>query len=156
MTAPTSRTGISSPSRGFSLLELLVALSILAVIAALVAPAFAKALEGAQFDTATRNVINGLRQARRLAINENREAVFSLDTASGEAWVNDEAVRIDAPAATAFALTIAASEQTVATAGNIRFFADGSSTGGTIALRNDGKARKVSVDWLTGTVEFAE
>jgi len=36
--------------------------------------------------------------------------------------------------------------------GRLRFFPDGSSTGGRIVLVNDGDRREIEVDWLTGKI----
>ena len=41
-------------------------------------------------------------------------------------------------------------------ASRIRFFADGSSTGGRVTLARDGAAYHISVDWLTGRVAITE
>ena len=46
----------------------------------------------------------------------------------------------------------ARSEVTSETIGQIRFFPDGSATGGRIGLALDGQQVEVVVDWLTGLV----
>ena len=42
------------------------------------------------------------------------------------------------------------------TRGGIRFFPDGSSTGGYIALADDKTEYRVKVDWLTGHISIAD
>jgi general secretion pathway protein H len=153
---PISRAQSSFDSAGFSLIELIVALSILSLIAGLVVPAFARALERAQFETALRQISNHLKLTRRHAISEFRESVFLLDTARGAAWIDGEPVTLAAPGDAVLSLTIAATERQSTTAGGIRFFADGSSTGGTIELHDEHRARSISVDWLTGRLEQSE
>ncbi|MDO9142445.1 MAG: type II secretion system protein GspH, partial [Methylobacter sp.] len=39
-------------------------------------------------------------------------------------------------------------------AANIRFFADGSSTGGRVTLERDHSVWKIDINWLTGQIEL--
>lgn len=39
---------------------------------------------------------------------------------------------------------------------NIRFFADGSSTGGRITLEHGSSVKRVNINWLTGQIEIDE
>ncbi|MCK7491838.1 MAG: hypothetical protein MZW92_09370 [Comamonadaceae bacterium] len=43
-----------------------------------------------------------------------------------------------------------------AATGNIRFFPDGSSTGGAITVSGPKLAYRVNVDWLTGAIAIVE
>jgi general secretion pathway protein H len=47
------------------------------------------------------------------------------------------------------ALTVAETER-VANIGGIRFFPDGQSSGGEIALTLEGRSARIAVNWLTG------
>lgn len=153
---PTSSARNSLRAGGFSLIELIVALSILTLIAGLVVPAFAQAVDRMRFETAIRQISTNLRIARRLAVSEGREAVFVIDTATRAASIDDESVAIVIPDETTVTLTIADTEHPGETSGGIRFFPDGSSTGGSIQLHRGSKARGIAVDWLTGRVELTE
>jgi general secretion pathway protein H len=53
-------------------------------------------------------------------------------------------------------LYTAQSETVDETAGRIRFFPDGSATGGQVTLRGGAVQRKVDVNWLTGEVKIRE
>ncbi len=52
-------------------------------------------------------------------------------------------------------LTTARSELFSSGAGSIRFFPDGTSTGGGVEITRDGRKFLVTVDWLTGRVKIA-
>ena len=153
---PTSSARNRLRAGGFSLIELIVALSILTLIAGLVVPAFAQAIDRMRFETAIWQISTNLRIARRLAVAEGREAVFVIDTATREASIDKQAVGVVIPDETTIALTIADTERPNGTTGGIRFFPDGSSTGGDIELHRGSKVRAIAVDWLTGRVEISE
>ncbi|HPQ94516.1 MAG TPA: GspH/FimT family pseudopilin [Thiolinea sp.] len=50
-------------------------------------------------------------------------------------------------------LNTAASEVSGAT-GSVRFFPDGSSTGGSVELEANGQAFKINIEWITGRVSI--
>ena len=53
-------------------------------------------------------------------------------------------------------LNTARSELTSETAGGIRFYPDGGSTGGNVRLEANGRIYRVNVTWLTGEASMAE
>lgn len=136
---------------GFTLLELLVVLAIVALGFVYVAPNFARMLESVRFNSAVREVTSGLRQVRGIAVSQGREAVFFLD-------VENHLFRIDRsklqplPQAIELTLQTAQSELAGPGQGNIRFFPDGSATGGRIVLALGKLKRRVDIHWLTGRV----
>ncbi|HTY02511.1 MAG TPA: GspH/FimT family pseudopilin [Rhodocyclaceae bacterium] len=72
----------ADPSRGFTLVELMVTIAILAVLMALGAPQFKAWLQNTQVRTATESIQNGLQLARAEAVrrNCNVEFVVNADT----------------------------------------------------------------------------
>ena len=60
------------------------------------------------------------------------------------------------PESMALKLYTAQSELLDSATGGIRFFPDGSSTGGAITVSGPKLAYRVNVDWLTGTVAIVE
>jgi general secretion pathway protein H len=141
--------------RGFTLLELLVVLAIIGLVLAFVPGFVLRGQPDLDVDVAARAVANSLRQARSEALLENREQLFALDveerlfrTASMRAPVQmDRAIEIT--------FQTARSELLSESIGQIRFFPDGSSTGGRIGLSLAGRKAEVTVDWLTGLVAVA-
>ncbi len=59
-------------------------------------------------------------------------------------------------AALEVSLVTAASEQLDDTRGRIRFFPDGTSTGGRVTLSRDDRKFDITVDWLTGLVAISQ
>jgi general secretion pathway protein H len=137
--------------RGFTLLELLVVLAIIGLVVALVPGFVLRNHPQLDVEAAARAIADGLRQARSEAVLRNRPQAFALDVEERVFRTGDRTpVRIDAGIALSF--RTARSELLDEGTGRIRFFPDGSSTGGLIrAARGDARA-DVRSDWLTGLV----
>lgn len=141
--------------RGFSLLELIVVLAIVALLAGLVPPV----LNGLGLTTELRSgaarLAAGLRTARTVAVTRQREAAVTLDLEQRSFSVtgNPRIVALPADERVAINLHTARSEVDDEDLGRIRFFPDGSSTGGHITLADDKVVYRVNVDWLTGRVD---
>jgi general secretion pathway protein H len=140
---------------GFTLIEMLVVIAIIALIGAFVLPQFSGAQAKADMSSAARRLAAGLRSTRSLAMAHGRSEAFTVDVAhglyragTGAAQAIDKHVGVT--------LITASQEKIDAAAGNIRFYADGSSTGGGIGLRAGTRSALVLVDWLTGRVSIEE
>jgi general secretion pathway protein H len=107
---------------------------------------------GLDVEVAARSIADGLRQARSEAVLHNREQLFALDVEERlfRADQRRAPVQIDRKIEVTF--QTARSEAMSGTIGQIRFFPDGSATGGRIGLTLDGRHVEVVVDWLTGLV----
>jgi general secretion pathway protein H len=139
---------------GFTLIELLVVLGVLALVLAVAVPLLPGAADRTALRTATNEIAAGLREARSLALAHGRSAAFTLDTARRAYRVGDGASWHALPASVATELFTATQEQADDVAGDIRFFSDGSSTGGGVRLVQGKAGDEIRVDWLTGRVSF--
>lgn len=74
-----------SGCRGFSLIELLVGIVILAILMSLAMPSFQTWLQNSQIRNAAESVQNGLQRARAEAVGRNTDVEFALGT--GSSWV---------------------------------------------------------------------
>ena len=152
---PTSTTPTASPG-GFSLIELLIALVLLVAALALAPPYFSKGLSTAEFKSSVRLVAAGLRSAQSQAIARNQEKLFILDVDKHQFSFGAKSPPTKLPSSLTLTLKTAESEQISESEGGIRFFPDGSSTGGAITVASDTSALNLSVDWITGKVEIYE
>lgn len=144
-----SDAGASDVARGFSLIELMVVMAILAVTAAVVPFAASRMFEAMEYRATVREVVSGLRAARLDAIRKGRSSVYVFDLEErrfGPADGRGAAI----PKSIRFNLTVADIEAGDRR-GVIRFYPDGSATGGDIELiRASGDGVRISVDWLLG------
>src|SRR6185312_8728870 len=118
-----------SSERGFTLIELLVVLAIVSLIAAFALPQFSGAQAKAEMSSTARAIAAGLRSTRSFAMLHGRSAAFTLDVAHGVYRFHGTAPQSVAKTVR-LALVTASRERVDGDTGSIRFFADGSSTGG--------------------------
>jgi general secretion pathway protein H len=133
-------------SAGFTLVELLVVIGITALVLVVVLDARPKAAATRVAVTA-RAVGATLQLARAQAMASNTETVFRIDTDRMQFGLPRSMHSL--PKGMTVAMTVAEAER-AANVGAIRFFPDGQSSGGEIALTLDGRSARIAVNWLTG------
>lgn len=142
-------------SRGFTLIELMAVILLLAIALTAVTFSFSKSLRSARVSAASRDLVAALRYTRGQAIVKGKQEVLLLNlddnsyTAPGKSPVK-------LPTDMTLRLTTAAQEVTSGNSGGIRFFADGSSTGGHISVLQDRREWRINVAWLTGDIALDE
>ena len=146
----TLRSG--SNSQGFSLIEVMLVLALGALLMGVVATSLHT---GPTFRQATREISTSLRQARAQALLHQQVVVWKMDTKAKYYWLEGNHVdKTDKILATDIEAKIntAASEVYGLGQGGIRFFPDGSSTGGSVELLFKQQTVKINVEWITGRV----
>ncbi|MGQ0658441.1 MAG: GspH/FimT family protein [Chromatiales bacterium] len=142
--------------RGFTLLELVVVLALAALLLILVPPAFSKALAHAELKATAREIAATLRTARDRAVATQTDRAVTFDL-SRRVYGPDRGGQFrrlpDAVGITVFA---ADSERRSPASLAIRYFPDGSATGGRITLSRQAHTYYVDVGWLTGRVKILE
>ena len=141
---------------GFTLIELLVVLAILAGVAGLIVVQFEGALSGMETRAAARDVASALRAARGRAIATQQETGVAVDVERRQyrlVGFSGEGVHTFSRAIDVDLLTDRTSLLSE-TEGLIRFFPDGSSTGGHVTLTSDAGQYTIEVAWLTGRVHL--
>jgi len=145
-----------TPIAGFTLLELLVVVSVLALLVMVVPPFLLGATDRAEQKGAARELAAALRYARSQAIARNRPIALQLNVDAKHYRITDQKREFTLPPELEFKVYGAASEFPNETTGGIRFFPDGSSTGGQISVTLDDTAFAVDVDWLLGRVTILD
>ncbi|WP_316182553.1 MULTISPECIES: GspH/FimT family pseudopilin [unclassified Bradyrhizobium] len=141
-------------SAGFTLVEMLAVLVILALAAAAAVPMLSRGTGTVSLDAATGELASALRATRAAAIVQNRVMTLSVDVDRRTFGSEVVSSRSFAPQIQA-KLTYAAATQSEPAVGGFRFFPDGSSTGGDLSLELGGREVRLCVGWLTGTVRTA-
>jgi general secretion pathway protein H len=102
-------------------------------------------------DEAAARLADGLRATREQAILQQQERVFAVDV-DRRAFGSSAAASVPLDPSVDLNLLTAKSELIGESTGGIRFFPDGSSTGGRIELELLGDRAAVNVWWSTGAV----
>ena len=146
------RSNGSAASRGFTLFEVLLVLLLLAVVYGLAGPLLTEGTPGLEAKSATRQLAAGLRKARSIAASEHREALLVLDVKERTFSVTGDPKVYQLPKKLEYSLFTAESEIVRGEKAAIRFYPDGSSTGGRVTVTVGSDRNMVDVDWLTGRV----
>jgi general secretion pathway protein H len=141
---------------GFTMLEILVVLMLMALIAAVTIPTFGGGVSTTQLKSAAREVAAGLRLARGQAIAQRAESVLELDVAAHSFRVPPDPRVHELPAGIDIKLFTAQRDLLSEQVGTVRFYPDGGSNGGRITLAAGDRKFDVDVDWLTGRVAILE
>lgn len=144
----------SGRAPGFTLLEVLVVLVIVAMATTLAAMVFSGGLDGMRLRSSSKEIAAQLRYTRTQAIATGQPQRFTIDP-HGRRWqaAGNRHGRIPQSLGVDF---IGAREvQPRAGEGGIVFFPDGASTGGRVQLSVKRAAWRIDVSWLTGEVTLA-
>ena len=139
--------------RGFTLVELLVVLVIASLVLALVGTSISRSISGAEMRQAARKMAASMRYTRTRAIISKSQQVFLVDSEQ-RSYTAAGRDPVQLPDEMNVQLTTARSELTSETVGGIRFYPDGGSTGGSVALESNGRIYRVDVVWLTGAASL--
>lgn len=158
---PVNKTSTSSchvhPQRtaGFTLVELLVVLAIIGMMITAMPTLISAVLPGMKLRAAAYDFASALRAARGTAVLQHQDTIVRLDLRTGQYQVF--------PGATSWILPEGVSTTfegpTAEISGNvvaIRFFPDGTSTGGRIGLSAGHSQREIVAHWLTGRISTNE
>lgn len=142
-------------ARGFTLVEILAVVALIALAMTLVAVTVGDGLSGARVKAASRDLVAALRYTRGQAIVKREPQALAIDVdgrryrAPGKKWV-------ELPKQMEMALETARSEMEGEGIGRIRFFPDGASTGGNVELSLGEAVWRIEINWLTGEVVVIE
>jgi general secretion pathway protein H len=139
---------------GFTLLELVCVIAILAILASIILPSFPRGTSRARLESyavATAALLKGDRDA---AMRRQVEIETNVNAESRSVRSGASNVIIRVPDDVKFDALLPARCGHHGGNGTIRFFATGMSCGGVVALTRAGIGYEVRVNWLTGGVEI--
>ncbi len=122
----------------------------------LASPMISSGVSGTELKASARQLAAGLRKARSEAIAVRRETVMTVDVEGRQFQLTGDPRVYRLPQSVAVQLFTAQSEQVTGTAGAIRFFPDGGSTGGRITVTSNQRKYDVDINWLTGQVAILD
>jgi general secretion pathway protein H len=141
--------------RGFTLLEIMGVLGLIALAITVASYGLCRGLSGMRMRSAGHDLVAALRYTRGQAIVSGEEQKLELDVEKRSYKAPRRPVQ-ELPKGLTLKLLTAASERTGDTTAAIRFFPDGSSTGGRVRLIRGEQASDVEIAWLTGEVRLRE
>ncbi|MEM9704503.1 MAG: GspH/FimT family pseudopilin [Pseudomonadota bacterium] len=142
-------------ARGFSLLEVIAALAIAAALVLVAGVSFRPGPSPREVKSVARETAAALRRTRASAIAKGQYKDFIFDLSGREYRYDMKTTRVNA--ALKIEATVADTVQyTGEGAGDdtavIRFFPNGSSTGGVLSFQSGNASESIRVDWATGRV----
>lgn len=147
--------GLASPVRcggGFTLLELLIAIGVASLLVAVAVPSASKMYQSMAYRGAVKETRHMLEAARYRAMSTGKSSDVVIDIEAKTITLPGSKT-ISVPEDVKMGMVGAAELQEERRKGAIRFYADGSSTGGSIALtRKSGSGTELQVGWLLGEI----
>lgn len=135
---------------GFTIMELLAAMTIAGLLIAVAVPASVRIYESMQYRSAVRDVVTLLASARYKAVNTGRPQDVVINPSTRELRLNNTLERLPSGLNV---VVHTARELNTRDSGVIRFYPEGGSSGGGVDIEIPGrKGVRVNVDWLVGRV----
>lgn len=151
-TSPAGRADAAAED-GFSLLEIVCVVAILAILAAIIVPGLPRGTSRARMESYAIEVAALLKADRNAAMRRRIPIATQVDAMSRSvrSGATGRAVRV--PDDVAFDALLAERCNQRPAGSTIQFFSSGMSCGGAIALTRLGVGYEIRVNWLTGGVE---
>lgn len=138
---------------GFSLLEIMLVIAIIALASLIAAAALTGGMDGFKLRSSARVVAAQLRYTRAQALATGEPQRFVIDP-QAHTWTAPKGRHGEIPKRLGIVFTGARELQPSRGQGAILFFADGASTGGRVQLQIKRAAWNIDVTWLTGQVRL--
>jgi len=153
MNGPRTQASRGCAEAGFTLLELLIALAIMAGMLVLAVPRVGGAISHIALHSTAMQLAAELRLVRSAAIWSNTETGLSIDLARRQYWADGRVGVRTIPAEIGVELAGAVFEDASPAARRVHFFPDGSGDAASITLNDGGQRTSVTVDGLTGAIQ---
>ena len=153
--SPAGRDDGRCGEDGFTLLEVVCVVAILAILAAILVPVLPRGTSRAQLESYAIATAALLKADRNAAMRRRTQIATQVDAASRSVRSGATGRVIRVPLDVAFDTLLSARCYQSPAGRTIHFFSSGMSCGGVIALTRLGTSYEVRVNWFTGGVEVA-
>jgi general secretion pathway protein H len=130
-------------------------MAIMGLMIAAVSVLYRQPSAGLEVKAAAQLAASRLRDLRAAALSSGSERVAIIDVGARKIHFGDGGAPLPLARSIAVAFTGAEGEQRSESRMGVRFYPNGSSSGGTIRLRSERQAYEVRINWLTGRVSTA-
>ncbi|MDI1230966.1 MAG: GspH/FimT family protein [Methylobacter sp.] len=144
----------SHAQHGFTLLELVVVLFVVVLGFSVIGLNLSSGSDSTEIKAAARDMVSALRYARGQALMTREETTVAIDLSDKNYTVSGKSKLYKIPETIDITVVTAQTELSGEGSASIRFFADGSSTGGRITLERGQTSWKIDINWLTGQIEL--
>lgn len=139
-------------ARGFTLLELIIVLLISVLGFAVVGSNISSGNQSTRIQAAARDIASALRYAHGQALMSRQPVSVTLNLGDNSYAIGNRGKVYRLDSEIGISVTVAEEEFSEGQQAGIRFFGDGSSTGGRITLELGKQLRRIDVNWITGAV----
>ena len=141
-------------NRGFTLLELMMVMVIVILGFSAIGLNVSSGNDATELQSVARDLVSALRFAKGQALISHEETTLALDLKENTYTVSDRDKVFTIPDTIALTVVTAQDELEGKGLANIRFFPDGSSSGGRIKVERNSSIWQIDINWLTGQVEL--
>jgi len=141
-------------NQGFTLIELTVVLFVMVLGFSVIGLNLSSGNESSKLKAAARDIASALRFARGQALTMHQESIVAVDLTDNSYTVSGRDQPYTIPEDIDITVDTAEEELVGDGVANLRFFADGSSTGGRVTLESGKFKWQIDINWLTGQIEL--
>ena len=141
-------------TQGFTLIEMLLVLTVVVMGFAVIGVNISSGTGATAHQSAARDLVSALRYAKGEALIARQEMTVALDLKDNSYTVSRRDKVYTLPEEIELTVVTAQEELSGDGVANIRFYPDGSSTGGRIKLEQKGTNWQIDINWLTGQIEL--
>jgi general secretion pathway protein H len=145
---------MTETERGFTLLEMVCVLAIIALLAGVLMPFIPRETSRSRLEAYALQAATLLKQDRNAAIRRNASVSTLVDPGARAIRSGMSPALLRIPDDVHFEAILPQTCQRQAALSTIRFFANGTSCGGTIALTRFNAGYEIRVNWLTGRIDI--
>jgi general secretion pathway protein H len=149
-------TARTDPEAGFTLFEVMVVVAVLALAAALAYPTVRAGRAEAGARETARALASAMKDARTQAMRSSTQRTVTIDVAMRRFWIDGAAEAQAFGRALNLEVDTIASERQGEQLARVRFYGDGSSTGGEVRIGDGRRQAILRIDWLTGAATILE